>query len=83
MRVEWSIEGLIDDEQGDFRSERGCVDEIFTLMQISEKAQGKKMRVYVGLMDLEKAYDNVNIEALCQVLIMYDVGGKFLNSIEK
>ena len=83
MRVEWSIEGLIDDEQGDFRSERGCVDEIFTLMQISEKVQGKKMRVYVGLMDLEKAYDNVNIEALCQVLIMYDVGGKFLNSIEK
>ena len=35
----------------------------------------KKRRVYVGLIDLEKAYDRVNREALWQVLRMYDVGG--------
>ena len=42
--------GLIDDEQRDFRAGRGCVDQIFTL--------------YVGFVDLEKAYDGVNKEAL-------------------
>ena len=26
--------GLIDDEQGDFREGRGCIDQIFTLKQI-------------------------------------------------
>ena len=31
--------------------------------------------VYVGFIELEKAYDRVNREALCQVLRMYDVGG--------
>ena len=31
-------EGLIDDEQGGFRARRGCVDQIFTLKQIGEKA---------------------------------------------
>ena len=31
-------EGLIDDEQGCFRADRGCVDQIFTLKQIDEKA---------------------------------------------
>ena len=30
--------GLIDDEQGGFRLESGCVDQIFTLKQIGEKA---------------------------------------------
>ena len=30
--------GLIDDEQGRFRAGRGCVDQIFTLNQIGEKA---------------------------------------------
>ena len=36
--------------------------------------------MYVGFIDLEKAYDNVNREALWQVLRMYDVGGNLLNS---
>ena len=39
--------GLIDDEQGSFREGRGCVDQIFTLNQISEKAREKKRKVYV------------------------------------
>ena len=72
---------LIDDEQGDFRVGRGCVDHIFTLKQIGEKAREKKHRVYVGFIDLEKAYDRVNWEALWQVLEMYDVGGKPLGGI--
>ena len=38
--------------------------------------------MYVGFMNLEKAYDWVNREALWQVLRMYDVGGKLLNGIK-
>ena len=33
-------------------------------------------------MDLEKAYDTVNREALWQILRMYDVGRKLLNGIK-
>ena len=42
----------------------------------------KKRRVYVDFIDLEKAYDRVHTETLCQVLRMYDVGGKVLNGIK-
>ena len=35
--------------------------------------------VYVGFMDLEKANDRVDREALWQVLRIFDVGGKLLN----
>ena len=75
-------EGLIDGVQGGFRAGRGCVDQIFTLKQIGVKAQEKKCRVYVGYMDLKKAYDRVKREAPWQVLRMYDVGGKLINGIK-
>ena len=75
-------EGLIDDDQGRFRAGKGCVDQIFTLKQIDEKAWEKNCCVYVGFMELEKAYDRVNREALWQVLRMCDVGGKLLNGIK-
>ena len=37
--------------------------------------------MYVSFIDLEKVYDRVNREALCQVLIMYDMGVKLLSGI--
>ena len=37
-RVRSVTGGLIDDEQGGFRAGRGYVDQIFTLIQIDEKA---------------------------------------------
>ena len=41
------------------------------------KHEKKERRVYVGFIDLDKAYDWVNREALCQVLRMYDVEVNF------
>ena len=37
----------------------------------------------MGFMDLEKAYDRVNMEAICQALRMYGMGGKLLNCIKR
>ena len=50
-------EGLIDDEKGGFRAGKRCVDQIFSLKRIDEKAQYKKYRMCVGFIDLEMAYD--------------------------
>ena len=72
---------MTDDEQGGFRAGRRCVDHIFILKQIGEKAREKKRRVCVGFIDLEKAYDRVDMEALWQVLRMYDVGGILFSEI--
>ena len=45
MRMTW---GLIGDEQGGIRAGWGCVDQMFTLKQIGEKAIEKRSRVYMG-----------------------------------
>ena len=42
VRVRKVTEGLIDDKQGGFRTGKGCVDQIFILKQIGEKAREKK-----------------------------------------
>ena len=44
-RVRKVTEGLIDDEQGGFRARSGCVDQIFTLKQIGERAREKQFKV--------------------------------------
>ena len=61
-RVRRVTGGLTDDKRAGFRAGRGCIDQIFTLKKIGEKARGKKRRVYVGFIDLEKVYDRVNRE---------------------
>ena len=38
--------------------------------------------MYVGFIDMEKAYDRVNRETLWQLLRMYDASGKLLNGIK-
>ena len=37
--------------------------------------------VYMGFMDLEKAYDRVNRETHLQLLRMYDLGVKLLSGV--
>ena len=51
-RVRRVTGGLIDDEQGSFRAGKGCVYQIFTLKQISEKAREKKTQIVRGFFRL-------------------------------
>ena len=52
-RVRRVTGGLTEDEQGGFRAGRGCVDQIFTLNQIGEKAREKKCRACGCFIDRE------------------------------
>ena len=46
------------------------------------RKQERRNTVYVGFIDLEKAYDRVNMEALWRVLRMYDVGSILFSGIK-
>ena len=43
---------------------------------------GKGKKLYAACMDLEKAYDRVNREALWNVLNIYGVGGQLMEGIK-
>ena len=81
-RVVESTDEAIGEEQCGFRRGRGCSDQIFAVRQICERMLGKNREVFWAFMDLEKAYDRVDREALWQVLGIYGVGGCVLKGIQ-
>ena len=81
-RVIECTDEAIGEEQCGFRSGRGCSDQIFVVRQICEKMLEKHREVFWAFMDLEKAYDRIDREALWQVLGIYGVGGCVLRGIQ-
>ncbi len=71
----------VGDEQGGFRKDRGCVDQIFAMKILVEKYLEKDRKLFAAFMDLEKAYDRVDRKGLWETLRVYGVGGKLLEGV--
>ena len=54
----------IDKSQFGFMKGRGTTDAIFVVRQLQEKVLGKNKRLYLGFVDLEKAFDRVPREVV-------------------
>ena len=81
-RVQEITNGKVSEEQGGFRTGKGCVDQIFNMRMIIEKMLAKDKNVYAAFMDLEKAFDRVDWEAMWDVLNVYGVGGRLLSGVK-
>lgn len=81
-RIRSATDEAIGEEQCGFRNGRGCVDQMFLVRQLCEKFLGKGKELFWAFMDLEKAYDRVDREALWQVLMFYGVGGRLLKAVK-
>ena len=67
-RLKPKAEASLRESQCGFRRGRGFVDQLFTLRIFMEKARELQQPIYVCFIDLRKAYDSVNREALWNVL---------------
>ena len=74
------IEELVEVHMCVFSAARRCKGKVKGL---NARSWEKKQREYVGFIDLEKAYDKINKEALWQVLRMYDVGDLDFSTVLK
>ena len=81
-RIRDRTEQVISEVQGGFRRGRGCMDQVFIVRQICEKYLAKGKNVYFAFMDLEKAYDRVDRDALWNVLRLYGIDGKLLGAVK-
>ena len=62
---------------------RGCMDQVFAVRQVREKYLANGKDVFLAFMDLEKAYDTIDQHGTCQMLRVYEVGGKLLNGMQR
>ena len=65
-----------------FRSNARTTDSLFILRQLLHKYTKQHKKLYVGLIDYEKAFDSVWQFGMIQKLHKYGIQGKFLNIIK-
>ena len=58
------LDSICSESQCGFRKGRGTVDMIFSLRQVQEKAREQNKPLYMLFIDLTKAFDTVNRDAL-------------------
>lgn len=67
-RLQIIAENVYPESQCGFRSGRGTVDMIFSLRQLQEKCREQQRPLHIAFVDLTKAFDLVNRDALFLVL---------------
>ena len=72
-RLQLVVEEVVSDTQCGFRTGRGCVDMIFCVRQLVEKAIEHNTRIFLLFVDLRKAYDSVPRQALWCALRKYGI----------
>ena len=72
---------LADEQQG-FRSGRSCTDAVFVIRQITEKSIEYNRPAFMCFIDLEKAFDRIQLEDVTQLLYDRQVPQNIIKTIE-
>ena len=66
--IEQEYANYEEEEQSGFRAGRSCTDNVFSLKQVIEKKIERNIPIYLMFVDSKKAYDNIPISKLWEVL---------------
>ena len=72
---------VLGEEQNGFRIGRRAEDNIFVLNEMIERKRSEGRKLYLGFLDIEKAYDRVSREMLCKVLEKVGLSEKIVNIV--
>ena len=78
-RLQPLSEEVLPESQCGFRPSRGTVDAIFAARQLQEKSREQHMPLYMAFIDLSKAFDMVNREALWRILLKVGCPEKYVS----
>ena len=81
-KIKQKIESTLNDAQNGFRKGRSIQDNIFIIKQIIEKAQKEKKQIYLGFIDLEKAFDRVPRKKIWEILRKRGVEPKIIRLVQ-
>ena len=75
-------ERVLPESQCGFRPGRGTTDMIFSARQLQEKCREQQKPLYMGFIDLTKAFDSIKRELLWEILSKYGCPPKFINILK-
>ena len=73
---------MLGEEQNGFRGDRRGEDNIFVINELIERVKKDGRRVYLGFIDIEKAYDRVDRKLMCQMLEKIGMTDKYVRIIK-
>ena len=79
-RLKHILEPQLDEAQCGFRKGRSIQDQIFTIKQLIEKIKKQNRNAYLAFIDLEKAFDRVNIQKIWSSLQKRKIPPKLLQT---
>jgi len=82
-RIKDVVDQLLRQQQAGFKPGRSCVDQIFSLRQITEKVPEGQRPVILNFVDFRKAFDGVHRPALWKILEQYGIPSKVVSIIQK
>ena len=75
--TEWAeANRVLCDEQGGFRTKRGCADQLFILKEVWSSRREQRLPTYAAFLDVKSAYDRVWRDGLWHQLYQCGVRGK-------
>ena len=74
--------GLMVEQQNGFRTDRSCQDHVYSACTIIRDRHSQKKSTFSTFIDLQKAFDFVDREALLYKLLVNKIDGKFYNSVK-
>ena len=81
-RIQAITEERVLEEQGAFRRQRSCIDQLFTVRQLEEKIIEKNKTMNMVCIALEKAFDTVNRMLLWLVVERYGVKRRLKEAVK-
>lgn len=81
-RMRAAVEGKLRENQGGFRSGRGCTDQIFCLRVLMEKVIEFQLPTLAIFVDFKAAFDSVHRPSMWHILSDYGIPAKYVRLIQ-
>ena len=82
-RIHATLEAAQSKDQAGFRSSFGCIDHIFALTMITEKANEFGLPLWIATIDFQKAFDSVSHGAIWEALAEQGVDLAYIDMLQR
>ena len=70
------------EEQAGFRKAKGCIDQIFAVRNIFEQCTEWQRKLYINVVDFEKAFDSIHRNSFWKILRHYGIPPEIVSTIQ-